>query len=483
MNWLRNRWNTLTTNEKRFIIILWVLALGIRLIYGLSVDLIPQDMTGIDMDAVEYDHLGWSVAQGKGMVDAYGYPTAYRFPGYVHFLAIIYFIFGHHHLTAVLFQALLGSLTPLLIYFTARHVFEEKTSRIAGIVTAFYPMYIYYVGYLMTENLFLFLLNLLIFLTVSLGRNAGWKKLIFVGFVIGLLGLTRGAGLPFLGLIPLYIFLRLHGDLRKKLGGAALVFCAAVITMIPWTFRNYATYGELMLPSSEGGGILWLAFNKVDFKDYYNDKEAFEYVEQVGRENAESEEFYRLLLENNYFGLTGVQKMIFTDYFPDEPLPQSEPEATRRMGEKATALLKEMPEIWVIKSVTQIFRFWHVLDERGRYVYGYATILPFLMVGFWLLRRRIPDLMPLYLFPLVLYGISILFFADARFRMPFEGIFIIIAAFAIERFVQLFKRPYWGYGILVVFFLVNYYLRLHALEVRLAIRSVAGALGLQVSEM
>ena len=470
------------SSEMRYVIILLLLALAVRLIYVFSVDLIPLDKTGIDLDAVEYDHLGWSVAQGHGMIDAFGHPSSHRFPGYVYFLGIIYFIFGHHHIAALLCQALLGSLTPLLIYFSARQILAEKTSRVAGFLAAVYPVFIYYVGYLMTENLFLFLLNLLILLTVSLGRDASWKKLAFMGFVTGLLGLTRGVGLPFIGLIPLYVFLRLKGDGGKKFGRAAIVFAVAVLTMVPWTIRNYLTYDQLMLPSSEGGVVLWMAFNRVNFKQHYNDAPAYEYVERVGRENAKSEEFYRLLLENNVFGLTGMQKL-FSIYYPDEPLPQTEPEASRRLGEKAMVLLKQMPQVWVKKSLAQVFRFWHVLDERGRYVYSYAFILPFFFAGFWLLRRRIRDLMPLYFFPLVMYGVAILFFADARFRMPFEGVFLIVGAFAIERFIHLFKRQYWGYGILVGFFLFNYYLRLHSMEVRLAIRALARAVGLPVSEM
>lgn len=482
MKWLRTHWENFNESERRFVIVLLLLAIAARLVYALNVDLIPPDKNGIDMDAVEYDHLGWSLSQGHGMVDAFGYPTSYRFPAYVYLLGLVYFLFGHHHLAALIVQALLGSLTPLLIYFTARQILHEKTSRLAGILAAFYPVFIYYVGYLMTENLFLFLLNLLIFLTVSLGRDAGWKKLAFMGIVIGLLSLTRGVGLPFIGLIPLYVFLRLKGDFRRKLGRAALVFGVAVLALLPWTARNYFVFHRIMLPSSEGGGVLWLAFNQVSFKDYYNDQPAYDYVCRVGRENASSEEFYRLLSENNLFGLTGMQKL-FSIYYPDEPLPQSEPEATERLGAKAMVLLKQHPQVWVIKSITQVFRFWHVLDERGRYVYGYAFILPFFAAGFWLLRRRISELMPLYFFPLVLYGVAILFFADARFRMPFEGVFIIVAAFAIERFVHVFRRVYWGYGILVAFFLFNYYLRLHSPQVRLALRSIASALGLQLSDM
>lgn len=482
MNWIRNGWTKLNPSEKRYIFVVWVIALALRVVYALTISLIPADYTGIDLDAVEYDQLGWSVAQGRGYLDVHGDPNSTRFPGYPFFLALIYYIFGHHHRAALLVQALLGSLIPLLVYFTARQLFEEKTSRITGIVAACYPVFIYYVGWLMTENLFLLFISLLIYLTVSLDRRIDWQKLAFMGFVIGLLSLTRGAGLPFIGIIPLYVFLQFKGRIEQRIIRGAVIAGIAVLTLVPWTLRNSLIYGRVMLPSSEGGGILWLSFNNVNFADLYVTNPAFDYVKQVGREKAKSEEFYHILSENNVFGFTSVKKL-FSIYYPEEPAPTSEQEGSRRLGQKAMAMLYSNPGIWVAKMVKQVFRFWHVLNERGRYVWGYGFILPFSLAGFWLLRHRIPDLMPLYLFLIVIYGIAVLFFADARFRMPFEGIFIIIGAFAIQRFLGLFRREYWGYAILVGFFAFNYYLHLHSPQVRLVIRSVAGALGFQLSAM
>ncbi|TKJ39030.1 hypothetical protein CEE37_11435 [candidate division LCP-89 bacterium B3_LCP] len=482
LNWIRNYWSKLDDSTKRYLLILVLSALTLRLIYAFSVDLIPQDVNGIDLDAVEYDHLGWSIAQGHGAVDVFGGPTSYRFPGYLYFLGLIYFIFGHHHTVVLIFQALIGAFTPLFIYFSARYLLSERISRIAGLLAAVYPVFIYYVGWLMTENLFLFLLNLLILLTISLTATNSKKKLASIGLIIGLLGLTRGVGLPFFGIIPIYVFFKTHGNFGKKVIDALIIVTIAIVTLIPWTIRNYVTYDRWMLPSSEGGGVLWMSFYRINFQDYYNVEPAFTYLDEVGRDNAESEEFYQILLENNLFGLTGMRQ-IFKDYYPDEPLPQSEPEATERLGNKAMALLIEKPEIWMVKSFTQIFRFWHVLDERGRYVNGYAFILPFFLFGVWQLRRRFWEFLPLYLFPLMIYSVSVIFFADARFRMPFEGVFIIVGAFAVDRFLGLFKRVYIGYAIVVLFFMLNYFLRFHSMEIRLAIRAFASIIGLQVSDL
>ena len=462
-------------------LIIGLLALALRLIYAFSVDLIPADYHGIDMDAVEYDYLGWSIAQGRGVVTPFGDPTSIRFPGYLYFLGLIYYIFGHHHIAVLLVQALIGSLTPILIYLTARQLFSLRVSRIAAVVGAIYPGFVYFVGWMMTENLFLLLVSLLLYLTVSLRDGASWRKLAVMGFLLGLLGLTRGVGLPFIGIIPLYLCVLADGSFRTRLARAVLVFAVAILTLVPWTWRNYVTYHRLMLPSSEGGAVLWLGFHIVPLTTYETE-EAYAYVDSVGRNEAKSEEFYRLLAMNNSFGLASFQ-WVFDSYYPQEPRPQSEPEGSERLGRKAMALLYQHPLMWAAKSLKQIFRFWHVLDERGRFVNGYAFILPFFLSGAWLLRRRIRDLAPLYLYLLVLYAVAIVFFADARFRLPFEGVLIMVGAFGIERFLTLFRRIYWGYGLLAAFFLLGFYLRLHSLEVRLALRSLAGALGFQVIEM
>jgi len=481
LNWMHSFWAKLELPGRRFVLIIWLLALALRVIYALSVDLIPDNYVGIDMDAVEYDYLGWSIAQGHGMVTHFGDQTSIRFPGYPYFLGLIYFIFGHHHIAVLLVQALLGSLTPVLIYLTARRLFSVKVSQIAVVVAAVYPGFIYFVGWLMTENLFILLVSLLLYLTVTLREGVSWKRLVLIGVLLGCLSLTRGVGLPFIGIIPLYMFLRLSGELRDRLARAALVLAVALLMLVPWTVRNYGAYHRIMLPSSEGGLILWLGFTNIPLIHYETD-EAFTYVERVGKKHAQSEEFYRLLAENNYFGLAAMQR-IFQLYYPDEPPPQSEPEGTERLGRKAMALLVQNPGAWVAKSVKQVFRFWHVIDERGRFVNGYAFILPFFMAGAWLLRRRFGDLLPLYLYLLVLYGMAIIFFADARFRLPFESVLIIVGAFGIERFLSIFRRVYWGYGILAAFFLFNFYLRLHSLQVRLVLRSIAGALGIPVADM
>ncbi|MCL5935492.1 MAG: hypothetical protein M1543_03250 [Firmicutes bacterium] len=48
-------------------------------------------------DAVQYDTLGWNLAQGKGYLDENGQPSIWRTPGYPVFLAGLYWLFGHNY--------------------------------------------------------------------------------------------------------------------------------------------------------------------------------------------------------------------------------------------------------------------------------------------------------------------------------------------------------------------------------------------------
>ncbi|MBU1882260.1 hypothetical protein KKA08_09495, partial [bacterium] len=73
--------------------------------------------------------------------------------------------------------------------------------------------------------------------------------------------------------------------------------------------------------------------------------------------------------------------------------------------------------------------------------------------------------------------------ADARFRMPFEGVFMIVGAVAMERFIRWFKRPFIAYSLLTAWFLFNYYLRLHSHDVRMTIRAVLAAVGFPIGDM
>ncbi len=119
---------------------------------------------------------------------AEGIPS-YPPPGYPLFLRAIYFIFGQLNYTAVfVVQSLLSIATVLLVFLSARNVFNERAGLFAAGLAAIYPRFIVYNLTTMTESLSIFLVTLMICFMTSDIRDTSKSllsgSLIFIGFLI-----------------------------------------------------------------------------------------------------------------------------------------------------------------------------------------------------------------------------------------------------------------------------------------------------------
>jgi len=96
---------------------IFIVALFLRLSAVFSqkeIDKIPKS------DAAGYDEMAANLASGNGLsqlIDGSLAPVVYRSPGYPIFLAGIYFIFGHHYITAKIIQAIIGALFCIICHW------------------------------------------------------------------------------------------------------------------------------------------------------------------------------------------------------------------------------------------------------------------------------------------------------------------------------------------------------------------------------
>src|SRR5438094_207403 len=91
--------------------VLFALALSARLLYQAAIvgmETPPRD------DALQYDEIGWSLAQG-GPFEAGDGTRSHRAPAYPFLLAGIYAVAGHSWAVARILQALIGASTCLLL--------------------------------------------------------------------------------------------------------------------------------------------------------------------------------------------------------------------------------------------------------------------------------------------------------------------------------------------------------------------------------
>ena len=100
-------------------------------------------------------------------------------------------------------QALIGAVTPVIVYFISREFFRERVSLTAAAITAVYPSYVVFSGRIFSENLFILLLALLILFTLRLWRNFSYLNAALVGILLGCCSLTRGVTVPLMVIAPL----------------------------------------------------------------------------------------------------------------------------------------------------------------------------------------------------------------------------------------------------------------------------------------
>jgi 4-amino-4-deoxy-L-arabinose transferase-like glycosyltransferase len=143
----------------------------------------------------------------------------------------------------MLVQAFLGSLSVVIIYFIARHIFGGQTAVLTSLWAAAYPLFVYYCGFLLGETLviFLFLFFFLAFVTyIKEHRRA---PLIVAAVVYAALVHTDPRFLFHLPFILLYLFIG-AGAMKRTVKAFLLFVVVTVLCSLPWAVRNHVAYTD-----------------------------------------------------------------------------------------------------------------------------------------------------------------------------------------------------------------------------------------------
>jgi len=184
------------------------------------------------------DYQGWKVIDG-GYIAHKVVPPLYPL-----FLAICYSIGGFNTLVYFILQLILSSLTCLLIYFIANELFNSQVALFAGFSVAFYPDLIFWVSFVRTETLFIFLLSLGFLLLIK-GNSRRNLFLIYISAVVfGLACLTRITLIPFVPILFLWQVYSFSENRKESFRIALLMFLIIFAVLLPWGIRNYYLFNE-----------------------------------------------------------------------------------------------------------------------------------------------------------------------------------------------------------------------------------------------
>jgi len=290
------------------LILIVFLALLVRVVYVLY---IPQVEVGAD--AHNYNQTAISLIEQGEFLDWKLHHKIIRPPGYPLFLAGVYLLSGYSYLAVRLWQVFFGALTAVFIYLICIRLFKKrKIALLACALAGLHPALIGYTGLLYTEAMFTFLLVVFIYFLQRAVLDGSYFDFAFSGIFLGLAALTssRIMYFPFLFLMLCWFFPRSKKALIKQW---LLVLSFMLLTVVPWTIRNYIVTGKVILLEEYHKAALWFATNPDDVHEW--DKEQIQQIIK-GRTQAEIqqamyEEGKRHLKEHPFIYLKNSGKRFF----------------------------------------------------------------------------------------------------------------------------------------------------------------------------
>ena len=152
-----------------------------------------------------------------------------------------------------LLQALVGALLVPVVARLGRMSFGAGVAVLAAAFVAFDPVSTWYAAHFWAEPVFVLLLWFGIERVVAGDATGRLLPIATGGLAIGLAALTREPALYVLPLVAAWVAL---GRRKRSLLQAGLLLAVALLTVAPWTARNYARYSAFVPVSTMGGRAL-----------------------------------------------------------------------------------------------------------------------------------------------------------------------------------------------------------------------------------
>ena len=159
-----------------------------------------------------------------------------------------------------LFQAGLGVLMAVLWYGLAWRQTQNRWFALAiGLVNALILSLVYFETLIMTEVVSAFLVLVCFWVAGLLGKRAPmtWGDALLVGFLVGLMALTRPIMLYLVPMLLVYLYLRwVDRPLRVRLRWTGLYLLPVLVMVLGWSWFNWRTTGYFSITTLAGFNLI-----------------------------------------------------------------------------------------------------------------------------------------------------------------------------------------------------------------------------------
>jgi 4-amino-4-deoxy-L-arabinose transferase-like glycosyltransferase len=398
-----------------------LLVFAVASVTGLGVTFVvwrSQGLVDSRPDPYWFSAMAQSLIHGNGF-DKFGTLLHRRTPLYPFFVAALYEVFGVHELPVQIAQVLLFAGTCTLAADAGRRLYNARTGVIAGLLCALHPSLLRYVPDFHLETLLTFLLTGAVWLSVIFTERPNFKRGVAFGVACGLASLTKAVVLLYpviFGLAWLWSLRARFRDYRLmqshvlSLGAAAV---AMVLTISPWTVRNYYATGGHFVPISTG-------FSDAFLRGYVFSKTEYATLQRPPYTDGENE----------------ANAMFRAICAADGKVWEADDlETDKLLNKAAKAQLAASPVLFVRKSLVGLFAFWYEMTslKNSLAAGGMALVAWALALIGWPRSRREGRPAWILFVPILYLNLLLaMLLALGRYSVPVLPCLLVLAAFGVD---------------------------------------------------
>lgn len=336
-------------------------------------------------------------------------PDAFRTPGYPIFLLLHKVIFGNYH-SALITQSMLVIGIAWIIFLLAKDYGNTKIGYWAAAIFLAMPFSIQVSLKFLTQSFFTFVLMLSVWFWLKFLKKGDDKYLLITALILPLIALIRPiAQFVYLPFLLSFIYTRwIHNKIkvRELLKVGLILGVIFFVGILPWLYRNYATFGHFSLSSI------------IPSQMYFFDAPAV-YAYNHSISNGEAASILAKRAEEDFGANMGEFSALFS--------------SGAYLKEKAIDIMFESPSSLLIVRATQFFKFF----IRDGIHYWFDTPLPSPQISLNFIKSVTPMLVLVIL---------------ERFLLFILFLGMVIAAISSFWEKDKYKKSLIGFLILVIFY-------------------------------
>jgi len=412
----------------KWMMVIFAAAFSIRLLYLIQIQSIPLFYL-LPGDGRTYDEWAQRIAAG----DWLGSGVFYQAPLYPYFLGVMQFTFGHDLWAIRIIQALLGSVSCVLIFLAGEKLFSRTAAIAAGLMLGFYAPAVFFDGVIDKSVLDVFLLSMLVWVLLGAASGRQLRQWLGAGAILALLGLSRENALVLALVVPIWIVIYFSDQsVKNRAAWVGFFSLGLLLVLIPVGLRNFAVGGEFKLTTSQLGANFFIGNNPVADGTYGSVRKI------IGEPQLEGSDATRLAERETGRKMTPGEVSDFWlqkswTYIRTEPF------------QWARLLGKKWLMVWNAREVEDsddfyIYSKWSLVLTILGWITHFGVLAPLAALGIWVSRRQWRGLWLLYAMILSLALSVAIFYIFCRYRFPLVPLLTLFAGAAVAELGNLFRN-------------------------------------------